>query len=95
MSTNDYLVNFIHRDLLIGGPLNNIAAPYLEALQSQRYAKRTIDTYMSSVTHFGCWMKTNDVDLLSIDVAIIERFLQEQLSAPAGSLPFGFSINMD
>lgn len=94
MFTNDYLANFIHRDLLIGGPLNSIVTPYIEALHAQRYAKRTIDGYLCSVTHFGCWMKTKGAELSSVDLALIEQFLQDQLSS-AGSAPFGFSIHTD
>jgi len=95
MSTNDYLANFIFRDLLVDGSLNTIIPSYIESLLKQRYAKRTIHAYLCSVTHFGCWMNKNDVSLLSIDLAMIERFLQDQLAAPGSSAPFGFAINID
>jgi hypothetical protein len=85
MSTNDYLASFNFRDLLIDSPLNSIVPAYIETLFCQRYAKRTIEVYLSSVTHFGCWMKTNDVGLLGIDLSIIECFLQEQCKGAAAT----------
>jgi hypothetical protein len=95
MSTENHLTSLIHRDSLADTPLSGIAIPYIEALNAQHYARRTIERHVNCVIHFGCWLKAAEVDLRSINREVIDRSLHGLLlrvsSAAASS---SYSIKM-
>jgi integrase/recombinase XerD len=75
MPTENHLAVFTHGNLLADNPLSSIAIPYLEALNARRYARHTVERYVDAVIHFGCWLKTKDVNLQGIDRTVIDQYL--------------------
>ena len=75
------LTNFARRDWLTDGPLNDVVAPYIEALRNQRYPDHTIRAYLGCLAHFSHWIKTDEIRMSSLDAALIRRFLRDHLPA--------------
>lgn len=53
MPADQYLARLSCRDEFNDSPLSATGVPYIEALLTQRYAKRTIDLYLHALAHFG------------------------------------------
>lgn len=81
MFADSCLAHIPHPDWLADGPLTGLVTPFIEALQAQRYAERTIIAYVSSLAHFSFWLKSKGLEESSISPAIVERFLRHHLPA--------------
>lgn len=81
MPTDTCLSNLARRDWLNDGPLNNVIAPYIDALREQRYSEHTIRAYLGCLAHFSYWIRTEENEMSSVDELIIKRFLQYHLPA--------------
>lgn len=81
MSTDRSLAHLARRDWLTYGPLDSIVTPYIEALRNQRYADRTICSYLGCLAHFNFWIKGEEVDLAGVTSALVQRFLLNHLPA--------------
>ncbi|MCK0505432.1 tyrosine-type recombinase/integrase [Aromatoleum anaerobium] len=81
MPTDACLTNFARRDWLTDGPLNDVVAPYIEALRNQRYPDHTIRAYLGGLAHFSHWIKTDEIRMSRLDAALIKRFLHDHLPA--------------
>jgi site-specific recombinase XerD len=81
MSADKCLTNLARHDWLTDGPLNSVVTPYIEALRNQRYADRTIGSYLGCLAHFSYWLKAEEVSLSSLDSSLIKRFLLNHLPA--------------
>lgn len=81
MPTDTCLSNLARRDWLNDGPLNNVIAPYIDALREQRYSEHTIRAYLGCLAHFSYWIKTEEIEMSSVDEFIIKRFVQHHLPA--------------
>lgn len=73
------LAHLVRRDWLTDGPLNELLALYIEALQSRRYARNTLSAYLRCLAHFSYWMRGEGLSVAGIDRALIERFLLHHL----------------
>lgn len=62
-------------------PISAFTIPYAEALSARCYAKYTIERYVNCLVHFGCWLKTENLDQTSINQTLVNRYLQRLLSA--------------
>lgn len=87
MPTNSCLTNLARCDWLTDGPLNNLVGPYIEALRNQRYGKRAISAYLGGLAHFSYWIKTDEIEMSSLDASLIKRFLRDHLPACACPAP--------
>lgn len=81
MPADQYLARFSCHHEINNSPLGATVTPYVEALLTQRYAKRTIGLYLNALAHFGHWMKAEALCLESIDAVLTERFVREHLPA--------------
>lgn len=79
MPTDTCLANLARRDWLTDGPLNNVIAPYIEALRNQRYSDHTIRSYLGCLAHFSYWIKVEAVESPTLDWAVVNRFLRSHL----------------
>ena len=77
MPTDRCLAHLVRRDWLTDGPLNELLALYIEALQNRRYARSTLSAYLRSLAHFSYWMRGEGLSVAGIDRALIERFKAE------------------
>jgi len=73
------LTHLVRRAWLTDGPLNSVVPEYVNALRSQRYTERTIHVYLGSLTHFSYWLKSEALELPSLDSSLVERFLRKHL----------------
>jgi site-specific recombinase XerD len=87
MPTDTCLTNLARRDWLTAGPLNNLIAPYIDALRNQRYDEHTIRAYLGCLAHFSYWIKTDEIEMSSLDASLIKRFLRHHLPACACPAP--------
>lgn len=87
MPTDTCLLNLARRDWLNDGPLNKVIAPYIDALREQRYSEHTIRAYLGCLAHFSYWIKTEEIEMSSVDELIIKRFLQHHLPACTCPVP--------
>ena len=53
MPTDVPLAHLVRRDWLTDGPLNELLALYIEALQNRRYARNTLSAYLRCLGHFS------------------------------------------
>jgi len=81
MTTDKCLTNLTRHDWLTDGPLNSVVTAYIEDLRNQRYADRTIGSYLGCLAHFSYWIKTEDVEWSKLDSSLINRFLLKHLPA--------------
>lgn len=79
MPTDICLAHLVRRDWLTDGPLNELLAGYIEALQNRRYARSTLSAYLRCLAHFSYWMQGEGLSAAVINRAVIERFLQHHL----------------
>jgi integrase/recombinase XerD len=79
MPADKSFTNLARRDWLNYGPLNRVVTSYIEALRDQRYANRTISSYLGCLAHFNYWLKDEEVDLASVDSSLVKRFLLNHL----------------
>jgi len=77
MFTETHLADLTHLDSLVDNPFSSIAITYVEALNTQQYAKSTIERYVNCLIHFGCWLNTEGIDLLGINRVVIDRYLHD------------------
>jgi site-specific recombinase XerD len=65
--------------------------PYVDAfthyLSERRYAPHTIDTYLSCIAHFACWISQCRLDVHCIDEDVVQRFLENHLPQCACARP--------
>ena len=87
MSTESCLTNLVRRDWLTDGPFNDLVCPYIEALRSQRYDEHAISAYLGGLAHFSYWIKTDEIEMSSLDASLIKRFLRDHLPACACPAP--------
>lgn len=92
MSTDTCLTNFARRDWLTDGPLNDVVAPYIEALRNQRYPDHTIRAYLGCLAHFSHWIKADEIRMSSLDAVLIKRFLRDHLPACTCPAPCYLSV---
>lgn len=59
--------------------LSQSAAPFVAYLQEHRFHPGTVKTYLHCIGHFARWLTAQRIPLLSIDEALIERFVTEHL----------------
>lgn len=57
MVTEEILASLARRDWLTDGPLSEVIAPYVDALQTRRYARSTVGAYLRCLAHFSYWMQ--------------------------------------
>lgn len=57
MSIDACLAHLARRDWLTQGPLSELTASYVEALQIHHYQGSTIRAYLRCLAHFSYWMK--------------------------------------
>lgn len=81
MSTDAILAHLARRDWLTDGPLSELIALYIEALQMRRYAKSTISAYLRCLAHFSHWMTGEELTVASIDLSVVEHFVLYHLPA--------------
>ena len=79
MPTDLCLAHLVRRDWLTDGPLNELLALYIQALQNRRYARSTLSAYLRGLAHFSYWMRGEGLSVAEIDRALIERFLLHHL----------------
>ena len=79
MATDHCLATLVRLDWLTDGPLNNVVAPYIEALRNQRYHDRTIGAYLGCLAHFSYWIKNEAIESSLIDASLIAHFLRRHL----------------
>jgi len=77
MFTETHLADLTHLDSLVDNPFSSIAILYVEALNTQHYARYTIERYVNCVIHFGCWLNAEGFDLQSINRGLIDRYLHD------------------
>ena len=53
MPTDLCLAHLVRRDWLTDGPLNELLALYIQALQNRRYARNTLSAYLRCLAHFS------------------------------------------
>jgi site-specific recombinase XerD len=87
MPTDTSLTSLARRDWLTAGPFNNLIAPYIDALRKQRYDEHTIRAYLGCLAHFSYWIKTDEIEMSSLDASLIKRFLRHHLPACACPAP--------
>lgn len=87
MPTYPCLPNLARRDWLTDGPFNNFVAPYIDALRNQRYGERAIGAYLGGLAHFSYWIKSEEIEMPSLDASLIKRFLRDHLPACACPAP--------
>ena len=87
MPTDLCLAHLVRRDWLTDGPLNELLALYIEALQNRRYARSTLSAYLRGLAHFSYWMRGEGLSVADIDRALIERFLLHHLPTCACPAP--------
>ncbi|MDP1666956.1 MAG: tyrosine-type recombinase/integrase [Methylobacter sp.] len=95
MFTETHLADLTHLDSLVDNPLSSIAAPYVEALNAQHYARYTIERYVNCVIHFGCWLNAEGVELQSINQALFHHYLHDLLLLSSNSVNSSDPIKMD
>ncbi|MGD0960220.1 MAG: site-specific integrase [Methylomonas sp.] len=95
MFTETHLADLKHLDSLNDNPFSNIAVTFVEALNAQHYARYTIERYVNCVIHFGCWLKTEGLNLQSINRVLIDRYLHDLLLVFPYSTTFDDAIKMD
>ncbi|MDD5277726.1 MAG: tyrosine-type recombinase/integrase [Methylovulum sp.] len=95
MFTETHLADLTHLDSLVDNPLSSIAAPYVEALNAQHYARYTIERYVNCVIHFGCWLNTEGVELQGINQALFHHYLDDLLLLSSNSVNSSDPIKMD
>lgn len=95
MFTETHLADLMHLDSLVDNPFSNSAIPYVEALNAQHYARSTIERYVNCLIHFGCWINTEGIDLLSVNRVVIDRYLHDLLLAYPTAIASRYSIKMD
>lgn len=84
------LPNFVRRDWLLDGPLNDFVADYADLLRKERYSERTVQIYLGCLAHFSHWVRSDGVGCPELDAALIQRFLHEHLpicTCPAPCYP--------
>lgn len=63
--------------------LESQLAPHVDALMLHlldcRYASNTVDNYLAGLTHFARWISQCNIDVKSIDEALIKKFLDDHL----------------
>lgn len=79
MFTETHLADLMHLDSLVDNPFSSIAITYVEALNTQHYARSTIERYLNCLIHFGCWLNTEGIDLQGVNGAVIDRYLHDLL----------------
>jgi len=79
VSTDYCLLQLVRHDWLTDGPLDGVVSAYIDVLRRQRYTERTIHIYLSSLAHFGYWLKAEGLELASLDSSVVERFLHKHL----------------
>ena len=72
MPTDLCLAHLVRRDWLTDGPLNELLALYIQALQNRRYARSTLSAYLRCLAHFSYWMRGEGLSVADIDRALIE-----------------------
>jgi site-specific recombinase XerD len=87
MSTDALLAHLVRRDWLTDGPLNELIASYIEALQSRRYTRSTLGAYLRCLAHFGYWMKQEGLAVTNIDPTLVGRFVRDHLPVCACPAP--------
>jgi len=87
MPTDVCLAHLVRRNWLTDGPLNELLAVYIEALQNRCYARSTLSAYLRCLAHFSYWMRGEGLSAAGIDRALIERFLQHHLPTCACPAP--------
>ena len=87
MPTDLCLAHLVRRDWLTDGPLNELLALYIQALQNRRYARSTLSAYLRCLAHFSYWMRGEGLSVADIDRALIERFLLHHLPTCACPAP--------
>lgn len=81
MPTDNCLANLERRDWLADGPFSNVVAQYIDALRNQRYSEHTVRAYLGCLAHFSYWIKTEEIEMASLDASFIERFLRHHIPA--------------
>lgn len=79
MPTDTCLTNFVRRDWLATGPFNRVVAQYIAVLRHLRYSEHTIRAYLGGLAHFSYWIKTDAVEMSSLDASLILRFLHQHI----------------
>lgn len=87
MSADRSFTKLARRDWLIDGPLENVVTSYIDALRQQRYADRTISSYLGCLAHFSFWIKGEAVELANVDSLLVKRFLLNHLPACTCPVP--------
>ncbi len=95
MFTETHLADLTHLDSLADNPFSSIAIPYVEALNTQHYARYTIERYVNCLIHFGCWLNAEGLDLQSISRVVIDRYLHDLLLVFPSAARSRDSIKMD
>lgn len=72
------LAHLTRRDWLTQGPLSELTASYIKALQIHHY-QGTIRSYLRCLAHFSYWMKGEGLTPESIGHELIEHFVREHL----------------
>ena len=95
MFTETHLADLKHLDSLADNPISSIAITYVEALNTQQYARSTIERYINCLIRFGCWLNTEGIDLQGINRAVIDRYLHDlPLVSPSAAIS-RHAIKMD
>jgi len=79
MLTDTCLTNLARRDWLAEGPFKDIVAQYIAALRNRRYSEHTIRAYLGGLAHFSYWIKTDAIEMSSLDASLILRFLHQHI----------------
>ena len=79
MFTDSCLAHVSHPDWLADGQLTHLVTPFIEALRAQRYAERTVVSYVNALSHFSFWLKGEGLNDSSINSATVECFLRRHL----------------
>lgn len=60
-------------------PLHVVKESYRTYLGEQGYASSTQSSYLSCISHFGCWLAKHETAIDKVDVALVARFVEEHL----------------
>lgn len=83
MFTGGFPGRLARQDWLTDGPLSELVAQYVDALQTRRYARSTVGTYLRCLAHFSYWMREEAMTAEGIDRTLVERFVIQHLPACA------------